>query len=228
MRRDQGKMVFFDMRDMTGKVQGVILPSYKEVIEKAKLIRLEWVLKITGKVNKRPEKNVKAGVMNGDIELEITGIEVLAPAESLPFDMSESGYNLELTTELDNRALVLRHPKVQAVFRVQETIIDAFREFMKKNMFFEFQAPSITPAVAEGGSEVFQVNYFDKKHSSPSLLRLYKQIANGAFERVFCEQIFRAEPADKTFDRSRVSTPKWRLSSWEDVKDMAENTVDLF
>ena len=70
--------------------------------------------------------------MNGDIELEVLGIEVLAKAEPLPFDMSLEGYNLDLTTELDNRSLVLRQPKVQAIFKVQETIIDAFREFMKQ------------------------------------------------------------------------------------------------
>src|SRR5574343_300336 len=87
VRRDQGKMVFFDMRDMTGKVQCVALPSRAEVIEKAKTIRPEWVLKITGMVNKRPPKNVKAGVLNGEVELEVTGIEVLAEAEPLPFDM---------------------------------------------------------------------------------------------------------------------------------------------
>ena len=163
VRRDQGKMVFFDMRDMTGKVQCVALPNHMDVIEKCKEIRLEWVLKINGLVNKRPERNVKAGVLNGDIELEILNIEVLGEAMPLPFDMSMDGYNLDLTTELDNRSLVLRQPKVQAVFKVQETIIDSFREYMKKNMFFEFQAPAITPATAEGGAEVFQVNYFDKK-----------------------------------------------------------------
>src|SRR3989338_9407146 len=75
VRRDQGKMVFFDMRDMSGKVQCVTLPSHAEAIDVAKEIRPEWVLKITGLVNKRPEKNVKAGVINGDVELEVTGIE---------------------------------------------------------------------------------------------------------------------------------------------------------
>src|SRR3989344_1377892 len=85
VRRDQGKMVFFDMRDMTGKMQCVALPSRAEVIEKAKEIRPEWVLKITGMVNKRPEKNVNAGVLNGNLELEVTGIEVLSKAVDLPF-----------------------------------------------------------------------------------------------------------------------------------------------
>src|SRR3989338_3916068 len=90
VRRDQGKMVFFDMRDMSGKVQCVALPSRAEAIELAKEIRPEWVLKITGLVNKRPEKNVKAEVLNGDVELEVTGIEVLNKAETAPFQISEN------------------------------------------------------------------------------------------------------------------------------------------
>ena len=229
VRRDQGKMVFFDMRDMTGKVQCVALPSRTEVMGKVKDIRLEWVLKVKGIVNKRPPKNIKAGVVNGEVELEVTDIEVLAQAEPLPFDMSESGYNLELTAELDNRALVLRHPKVQAVFRVQETIIDAFREFMKQNMFFEFQAPSITPAVAEGGSEVFKVNYFDKKAFLSQSPQLYKQIVMTAFERVFSvNKIFRAEPSATTRHLTEVVSLDAEMAfidSWEDVRDMAEATV---
>src|ERR1035437_5293251 len=102
IRRDQGKMVFFDMRDMTGLVQCVSLPPHAEATEKAKEIRPEWVLKVTGLVNKRPDKNIKADVLNGEVELEVTGVEILAKAETLPFDMSLDGYNLELTTELDN------------------------------------------------------------------------------------------------------------------------------
>ncbi len=66
VRRDQGKMVFFDMRDMTGLVQCVTLPN-SGAIDTAKEIRPEWVLKITGKVNKRPEKNININVLNGNI-----------------------------------------------------------------------------------------------------------------------------------------------------------------
>src|ERR1035437_8679746 len=78
IRRDQGKMVFFDMRDMTGLVQCVSLPSHAEATEKAKEIRPEWVLKITGMVNKRPPKNIKSDVLNGEVELEVTAIEVVS------------------------------------------------------------------------------------------------------------------------------------------------------
>ena len=229
VRRDQGKMVFFDMRDMTGRVQCVSLPNHVEATEIAKKIRPEWVLKINGIVNKRPEKNIKPGVLNGEVELEVTGIEVLSQAMELPFDMSLEGYNLELVTELDNRALVLRHPKNQAVFKIQETIIDAFREYMKQNMFFEFQAPSIAPATAEGGAEVFQINYFDKKAYLSQSPQLYKQIVMTAFERVFSvNKIFRAEPSTTTRHLTEVVSLDAEMSfidGWEDVRDMAEGTI---
>lgn len=229
VRRDQGKMAFLDMRDMTGTVQCVVLPNQTEAIEKVKEVRSEWVLKLTGKVNNRPPKNIKEGVVNGELELEVLNIEILSKAKELPFDMSLDGYNLELPTELDNRALVLRHPKIQAVFKVQETIIDSFREFMKQNMFFEFQAPSITPAVAEGGSEVFQVDYFDKKAYLTQSPQLYKQIVMTAFERVFSvNKVFRAEPSVTTRHLTEIvslDAEMGFIESWTDVRDMAEGTV---
>jgi len=229
VRRDQGKLVFIDMRDMSGKVQCVVLPNHTEAMEQIKEVRTEWVLKIKGIVNKRPEKNIKEGVLNGDIELEIVNIEVLSEAAPLPFDMSNDGYNLELTTELDNRSLVLRQGKVQAIFKVQETIIDAFREFMKQNMFFEFQAPAITPATAEGGAEVFQVDYFDKKAYLTQSPQLYKQIVMSAFERCFSvNKVFRAEPSSTTRHLTEIVSLDAEMSfidSWTDVRDMAEGTV---
>jgi aspartyl-tRNA synthetase len=91
VRRDQGKLVFFDFRDMSGKVQGVILPNQTEAHETAKPVRPEWVLEVRGKVNKRPEKNIQIDKQNGDIELEILGIKVLNSAETPPFDLSSDG-----------------------------------------------------------------------------------------------------------------------------------------
>jgi nondiscriminating aspartyl-tRNA synthetase len=229
VRRDQGKMIFLDFRDMTGKVQGVILPNYTETLEVGKKLRSEFVVKIKGKVNERPERNKKVGVLNGELELEIKEIEILAEAAPLPFDLSLGGYNVELTTELDNRALVLRQPKVQAVFKIEETVIDSFREFMKKNMFFEFQAPSIVPTTAEGGAEVFPIDYFGKKAYLSQSPQLYKQIVMSAFERCFSvNKVFRAEPSSTTRHLTEVVSLDAEMSfinSWLDVRDMAEETV---
>lgn len=228
VRRDQGKMVFFDFRDRSGYVQGVVLPG-SEAMDTAKELRNEYVVRVAGIVNKRPEKNVQQGKQNGDIELEIKGIEILAKARELPFDMSLEGFNLDLTTELDHRALTLRHPKIRAIFKVQAIIIDSFREFMKQNDFFEFQAPAIAPAVAEGGAEVFEVQYFDKKAYLSQSPQLYKQIVMTAFERVFSvNKVFRAEPSATTRHLTEVVSLDAEMAfieSWTDVRDMAEETV---
>lgn len=228
VRRDQGKMVFFDFRDMSGTIQGVVLPT-SNAIETAKEVRNEYVVAVQGKINQRPEKNRNEKVKNGDIEMEILEIDILSKAEPLPFDMSLEGYNLDLTTELDHRALTLRHPRVQAIFRVQAVIIDAFREFMKSQDFFEFQAPAIVPATAEGGAEVFQVEYFDKKAYLSQSPQLYKQIVMTAFERVFSvNKIFRAEPSATTRHLTEVVSLDAEMAfinSWRDVRDMSEATV---
>lgn len=228
VRRDQGKMVFFDIRDRSGTVQGVVLPK-SEAIEIAKETRLESVVAIEGKVNERPEKNKNEKVQNGDIELEILKLTTLSQAEVLPFDFSADGFNLDLATELDHRALTLRHPRLQAIFKVQAVIIDSFREYMKSNDFFEFQAPAITPATAEGGSEVFEVQYFDKKAYLTQSPQLYKQIVMTAFERVFSvNKVFRAEPSATTRHLTEIVSLDAEMAfidSWTDVRDMSEATV---
>ncbi len=229
VRRDQGKMIFFDFRDRSGSVQAVVLPSEELAIAVAKEVRGEYVISASGLVNKRPEKNINPDVLNGDIELQVQTLEVLAKAEPLPFDMSLDGYNLDLPTELDHRALTLRHPKLQAIFKVQAVIIDSFREFMKSQEFFEFQAPAMVPATAEGGAEVFQIDYFDKKAYLSQSPQLYKQIVMTAFERVFSvNKVFRAEPSTTTRHLTEIVSLDAEMAfieSWEDVRDMSEACV---
>jgi nondiscriminating aspartyl-tRNA synthetase len=134
-----------------------------------------------------------------------------------------------LPTELDHRALTLRHPRLQAIFKVQAVIIDSFREFMKAQDFFEFQAPAIVPATAEGGAEVFKVDYFDKKAYLSQSPQLYKQIVMSAFERVFSvNKVFRAEPSVTTRHLTEVVSLDAEMAfidSWQDVRDMSEATV---
>lgn len=229
IRRDQGKMIFLDIRDMTEIIQGVILPNHIEALEQGKKLRQEFAVEIVGKVNQRPPKNVNPEFLNGNIELEILSINILAEAATLPFDMTMDGLNLDLTTELDNRALTLRHPKIQSVFKILETSIDSFREFMKSENFFEFQAPSIVPATAEGGAEVFKIDYFDKKAYLSQSPQLYKQIVMSAFERCFSvNKVFRAEPSSTTRHLTEIISLDAEMAfidSWTDVKDMAEKTI---
>jgi nondiscriminating aspartyl-tRNA synthetase len=192
IRRDQGKIIFLDFRDMTGKVQGVILPNAAEAHQVGEKVRPEWVVEVKGKVNKRPERNIQKDKQNGDIELEILSIEIVSEAIDVPFQL---GTELNLDTYLDSLPYTLRDNKIKAIFKVQAEIIKAYRNFLNSEGFTEFQAPKLIGDDAEGSGEVFEVDYlYGKKAHLATSPQLYKQIMVGIFERVFCTgNVFRAE-----------------------------------
>ncbi len=219
VRRDQGKMVFMDMRDMSGRVQCVVLPSHAEALEAVKEVRTEWVLTLQGIVNKRPEKNVNADAQNGDIELEITSIEVLSKAQELPF---EKDTEVNLDTYLDYLPLTLRSERGRDIFKVQETIIQAFREALKKEDFTEFQAPAIVGGDAEGGAMAFKVEYYyDKTAFLATSPQFYKQIMTGIYEKVFTTpKIFRGEKSATTRHLSELTQMDFEMAFIKDEHDV--------
>src|SRR3989344_2239103 len=101
------------------------------------------------------------------------------------FDLGGKDLDLELPTLLDFRALTLRHQKIAPIFKVQEVVIDSFRKAMQEKEFTEFQSPVIIPQTAEGGAEVFEVDYFGHKAFLAQSPQFYKQILVGVYERVF-------------------------------------------
>ncbi|MEX1027294.1 MAG: aspartate--tRNA(Asn) ligase [Candidatus Paceibacterota bacterium] len=192
VRRDHGKLTFIDLRDATGKVQMVALPKNEAAHEAAGTVRPEWVIKVVGEVKERPEKMVNPDLPNGDLEFVVTELEVLSPAESLPFDLDT---DLNLDTLLDYRPLTLRRTRERAIFKVQAAIVDAYRTFLNNEGFTEFQAPKLIGADAEGSGEVFEVEYlYDRTAHLATSPQLYKQILVGVFERVFSiGNVYRAE-----------------------------------
>ncbi|MES2203573.1 MAG: aspartate--tRNA(Asn) ligase [Patescibacteria group bacterium] len=196
VRRDQGKMVFFDIRDRSGTVQGVALPSEELAIAVAKEIRAEYVVAMEGKVNERPPKNVNAGVLNGNIELQITAITILSKAD-IPFELAAET-NLE--THLDHLPYTLRTQRSKDIFTMQAAILDAYRNSLRAQGFAEFVAPALVGGDAEGGAAAFKVDYFnDRTAYLATSPQFYKQIMVGAFERAFTvAKIFRAEKSATT------------------------------
>lgn len=220
VRRDQGKMIFFEFRDRSGKVQGVTLPSNAEALESAKELRSEWVVEITGIANKRPEKNIQAGKLNGDIELEIKQINVLSKAKELPFD---PGTDLNFDTYLDFLPLTLRQEKPQAIFRVQATIIKAFRDFLTSEKFVEIQAPKLIGDDAEGGANSFNVEYFGHTAHLAQSPQFYKQIMVGIFERVFAAgNVYRAEKHSTTRHLNEYTSLDLEMGFIKDHTDVME------
>lgn len=217
VRRDQGKLVFFDFRDATGYVQGVVLPR-SSAMETAQMVRPEWVVAVRGNINQRPEKNIQTDKQNGDIELEILSIEVLSKAIDIPFDLNAE---LNLDTHLDYLPFTLRNQRTKDIFSMQAAILQAYRDSLIRQGFTEFMSPAIVGGDAEGGAAVFSLNYFDRKANLATSPQFYKQIMTGAFERAFTiAKVFRAEKSTTTRHISEITQMDFEMAFIRDELDV--------
>jgi aspartyl-tRNA synthetase len=188
VRRDQGKMVFLDIRDVTGKVQAVVLPNHIEALDVAQRLRPEWVVAVTAKVNKRPEKNVKEGVINGDVELEVLSIEVLNEATTPSFDISTPGYEVGEDVRLQYRYLDQRRGRVQYNVIMRHKVVKYIRDYFDTKGFLEIETPLLTNPTPEGSrsylvpSRIYPGSFF----ALPQSPQQYKQLLMaGGFEKYF-------------------------------------------
>ncbi len=202
--RRHGKLVFFDLRDRSGIIQCIINSAGRDATRNVSTmetdrLRPEFAIEITGIVNKRPEKSINPNLPTGTVEIEVKDLKILAEAEVLPFDMGNETLDLQLETLFDNRTLCLRHPKIAAIFKVQETIVQSYRATLKKLGFTEIQVPTIVPTATEGGANVFKLKYYDYDAFLAQSPQLYKQMLISSFERVFTvAHAYRAEPSMTT------------------------------
>jgi len=189
VRRDQGKLVFFDFRDMTGYIQGVILPNRAaEMAEAVKDARAETVVAVEGIVNKRPERNVQADKQNGDIELEITGLTILNAAEVLPFEINTDTKDINEESRLKHRYLDLRSARMQRNMRKRDEVQKFVRDFLHDEKFIEVETPILTKSTPEGArdyvvpSRLYPGNFY----ALPQSPQQYKQLLMTAgIERYF-------------------------------------------
>ena len=223
--RDHGKLLFIDLYDRSGSVQ-CFVPGAHSMFSEAQKFSPESVLSLQGKVQERPEKNRTEG-QNGGIEFVVEDIVVLARAHELPFDLESADLNID--TRFDYRPLTLRRSDDSALFRVQDFITRGFREYLTSQGFVEFQAPKIVGGDAEGGAEVFPVDYFDVKASLAASPQLYKQILVGVFERAFCiGNVFRAEKHSTSRHLNEYTSMDFEMgyiTDHTDVTDMLEGCI---
>ncbi len=187
--RELSKMDFILLRDMTGIVQCIAFDE--KIMKKISELSLESVVEIKGKV--KPAK-VKAEFARHDVEVEINSLEIISKAEKLPIHVNEKTTTTELQHRLDYRFLDFHKPKVKAIFKIQNVIENSFREFFYKKNFIEMQPPCIISSASEGGTELFEVKYFEKKAFLAQSPQLYKQMLACSMERTFMiTPVWRAE-----------------------------------
>ena len=194
-KRDHGKMSFIDLRDKSGLLQLVVTAQTKITGFKNLSFGLESVLIVRGLIKKRTANLINKEIETGSVEMEVKELEIITSNEgALPLDISKDIDKVHLDTLLNYRALTLRSPKFQAIFKFSEKIEGAYREFMQREGFTEIHTPKIIPAATEGGANVFRVDYFGKDVFLAQSPQFYKQMMVGVFEKVFeIGQVFRAE-----------------------------------
>ncbi|MAZ40953.1 hypothetical protein CL654_02455 [bacterium] len=230
VRRDQGKMVFLDLRDVTGNVQMVALPNHEEAVKVADTVRPEWVLAITGKVNKRPEKNVNEDQPNGDIEIEILNIEVLNESDTPPFDLHEDGHDIDEETRLKYRYLDLRRPRMQKNMKLRSEFVRLCRDYLENHNFTEIETPLLTKSTPEGSRDFVVPSRLHKGkfYALPQSPQQYKQmLMTAGFERYF--QVARAIRdedlrADRGFEHTQIDL-EMSFVNREDVLNLIEEMI---
>jgi aspartyl-tRNA synthetase len=188
VRRDHGKLIFIDLRDRAGKVQMVALPNHTEAHKLASTVRPEWVLAVAGVVNKRPEKMVNAAVLNGELELEITGIEVLNESATPPIDLSTDGKEIGEESRLKYRYLDLRRERLKNNIMKRHEIIRFVRNYLSERGFLEIETPILTKSTPEGARDYVVPSrlYNGKFYALPQSPQQYKQLLMVAgFEKYF-------------------------------------------
>ena len=121
IRRDHGKLIFIDLRDMSGKVQMVALPNHKEAHELANTVRPEWVVEVTGKVNARPERMINKDEANGTVEIEMLSVTILNEAITPAIDVRSDGMDIGEDVRLEHRYPDLRQPDCKKIQKPQQS-----------------------------------------------------------------------------------------------------------
>lgn len=192
-KRKLGGLNFILLRDRSGLTQ--ILVKDEAEMEKLRELQVGTVMQVIGKV-------VKDERAPGGVEIHEPKINIISPVTAEPLieiDKPISHESDNLDTLFDNRPIVLRSSREQAVFKVQAEVLRAFRKFFTDNDFTEINTPKLLAEATEGGAEVFTLDYFGKTATLAQSAQFYKQIMVGVYERVFeTNPVFRAEPSATT------------------------------
>ncbi len=186
-RRDHGKIIFIDLRDKEGLVQVVFTPDKKELYKLANTLRPEWVISLTGIVNKRPKGQENPNIPSGTIEITGETLEILNQSKTPPIEVAGK---IEVGEEirLKYRYLDLRREKLKNNLILRHKAILFIREFLDKNGFLEVETPILTKSTPEGARDFLVPSRLHpgKFYALPQAPQQLKQLLMVAgFERYF-------------------------------------------
>ncbi|MBP7805228.1 MAG: aspartate--tRNA ligase, partial [Candidatus Pacebacteria bacterium] len=188
-RRDLGGLIFVDLRDRYGLTQVVFHPEKVKNFPVAEGLKYEFVIKVTGEVVKRDSKNVNKELSTGEIELEVTEVEVLSKAKALPFEIFDTNKGEEdEELRLKYRYLELRRERLKENILFRAKMIKYIREFMESRNFVDIATPILTVSSPEGARDFLVPSRIHpgKFYALPQAPQQYKQLLMVAgFDRYY-------------------------------------------
>ena len=223
-RRNLGRLIFIDLRDRSGILQLVFNEESvgKEGYEKAERLRSEYVIAVTGKVEKRSAA-VNESLKTGDIEVIATDIRILSEAETPPFQIEENSQTKD-EVRLKYRYLDLRRPDIQKNLMLRSKVAYLMRDFMAKEGFLEIETPMLCKSTPEGARDYLVPSRVHPGHfyALPQSPQLYKQLLMcSGYDRYFqIARCFRDE--DLRADRQPEFTQADMELAFVDVEDVLD------
>ena len=214
--RHMGEVAFVILRKPRGLVQCVYEAGITDF--DIRELKEESAVEVMGVV--KAEERAPQG-----FEIRLKEIRVLSrPAEPLPLAVSKWKLNTSLEAKLSLRPISLRNVRERAKFKIQEGIVRGFRDYLLSRDFTEIRTPKIVARGAEGGSNVFKLEYFNKKAELGQSPQFYKQTMVGVYDRVFeAAPVFRAEKHNTTRHLNEYTSLDFEMGyidSFRDVMDM--------
>lgn len=211
--RIMGKLAFIILKDRSGKVQVVVTDP--DLVKELKALGTGSILEVEGLVKESDKTDL-------GVEVEASTVRVInAVTAAWPVEINKPDLKANLDTLLENRALTLRHDNQAAIFKIQGTMSQAYREYMVANDFTEFFGPAMIASSSEGGAEIFKLDYFGKKATLAQSNQLYKQIMVGVYERVFgMAKWFRAENSHTRRHLTEGTQYEFELGFIESLEDI--------
>ena len=185
-RRDHGGVIFIDLRDREGLAQVVCDPDRAEAFQAAERVRNEFVLRVTGKVRRRPEGTVNPELRSGEIEVLAHEVEILNAAAPLPFQLDDE--NLSEITRLTHRVLDLRREPMQRNLRLRYRVAMAVRDYLDAHGFIDIETPMLTRSTPEGARDYLVPSrvHPGEFYALPQSPQLFKQLLMVAgFDRYY-------------------------------------------
>ena len=213
--REMTGFAFVIIRTARDVVQCVYSPDFSDYRMDESIVE-GCAVKITGKI-------VKDETREGRYEMQIHGIDVLStPAEQMPIVINKKQLdNIPIDLNLNLRPVTLRNPKERAVFKVQEGIARGFRDFLLSQNFTEIRTPKINAQGAEGGANIFKLDYFGKQVFLAQSPQFYKQMLVPVYERVFeVGPVFRAEHHDTSRHLNEYISMDFEMGFIESFRDI--------